>query len=1491
MSITDDSVTPGELPAIEEQEVWVEHLPALITGVKVQGKTDGSGASNFQARVLDARTRFLKKQFAELLVNGVNVLGTLEDEAALEAVPTEDLSKGTAYFVEGALRIWNGTEWASSGSLIGPRGINLIGAWPDETVLPDPSTKQVGDAYIWGSDVWILTPQPDGWQSIGLKGADGKSAYQIAVENGETGTESQWLTKLVGKSAYEIWLSKDNEGTEDDFLASLKGKDGAVGVLKILGTLNSFAELEDLPTEDLIVGSAYFVEGGISAWSGTEWVNSGSLLGPRGITLLGTWPDANALPDPSVNQVGDAYVWKSDIWLLVPTSGENPAEWASIGLEGPEGISAFQVAVNNGFTGTQVEWLASLVGKSAYQTWRDQGNTGTQAQFLASLVGKDAYQMWLTIPENEGKTPEEFFEAFRGHQGLQWKGPWDTGLTFVMGDAVTHLGSSYISTLVGNNTGREPAPGAAGWGVLALKGDKGDPATPFAVMGSKPNIGALPRPGVATEAWYVGSKLYIWVTALGDYADLDGIGGMSAYELAVQDGFEGTLQEWLVSLKGPDAYQVWKTKPGNEDKTIEQFFADIKGKSSYQSWLDQGNSGSEAVFVASLKSTTPGPEGPAKAPFKVMGSKATEGLLPTPGLEDQAWYVGSTLYVWVTDLADYVDLDGIGGLSAYELAKQEGFQGTLQEWLVSLKGASAYQIWVSEGGVGDEAAFLATLKSTTPGPEGPAKAPFKVMGVKASIPALPTPGKEDEAWFVGQDLYVWVETETQYADIGSMGGISAYEVAVAEGFSGTVAEWLASFKSEIPGPRGPAGKNLVVKGTVANAAVLDTISNPSDNDAYVTQDDGHLHSYIGDDTVWVDLGPFKGIDGKSAYQIWLDNDHTGTEVEFLASLKGTDGKDGTSVVIKGSVATFLELPANPEEQWVYAVRDVNILYVWTNNAWISLGTFKGEDGKDGANGTSIDIVKVLTPEDQTIPDATANAGKAYIGLDKHIMLSVGGVWTDGGPVGVEGQRGAQGTGINLRGIVPTASNLPAKATADNGDGYFTANDKMLYVLTDGEWAGPFDITGLQGEEGKEGPEGQPGKSINILGHYDTMALLAAAHPTGALGDGYLVGTGTTPRDLAIWSTEDDGKWINVGLIQGPRGFQGEPGPIGIGKPGPRGPRGSVWITLPVGQDAPSAGFTGENGDWAVSSTFKVYYKTADQGWQYWGQLVAGDVNSPLQSAGKVVRLGNDWVPLLVDEAPNMIDGKAYVRMLIAGSEDNKGEWVELVFPDPFDEPTADGKVYARTRAVGQEKGTWTLLGNFITEAPGDGKLYGRKNPEGATPGSWEEIPASIADITVKDGKLYARSFATDGTTALWKEFTTIADLLAKDGKQYARVYETAGSAPIWKEIVAPTFDRYSVKLLATTGELDLGICQIFSLNASVARTVTFKAGTVPAADRSMAVIIFVNGTGTITWPATITWNQKTQPVQGTTSTVVTLIWDGIGIGSGGRWLGSAGATV
>ena len=84
--------------------------------------------------------------------------------------------------------------------------------------------------------------------AAGNTGADGKpglSAYQLAVQSGFRGTESEWLESLKGgprgeqgpsgkngqdgKSAYQIWLDSGNKGTKTDFLNSLVGPRGEEG--------------------------------------------------------------------------------------------------------------------------------------------------------------------------------------------------------------------------------------------------------------------------------------------------------------------------------------------------------------------------------------------------------------------------------------------------------------------------------------------------------------------------------------------------------------------------------------------------------------------------------------------------------------------------------------------------------------------------------------------------------------------------------------------------------------------------------------------------------------------------------------------------------------------------------------------------------------------------------------------------------------------------------------------------------------------------------------------------------------------------------------------------------------------------------------------------------------------------------------------------------------------------------------------------------------
>jgi len=56
------------------------------------------------------------------------------------------------------------------------------------------------------------------------------SAYQIWLNNGNTGTEEDFLNSLAGddgESAYDIWLGLGNIGTEEDFINSLGGGSGS----------------------------------------------------------------------------------------------------------------------------------------------------------------------------------------------------------------------------------------------------------------------------------------------------------------------------------------------------------------------------------------------------------------------------------------------------------------------------------------------------------------------------------------------------------------------------------------------------------------------------------------------------------------------------------------------------------------------------------------------------------------------------------------------------------------------------------------------------------------------------------------------------------------------------------------------------------------------------------------------------------------------------------------------------------------------------------------------------------------------------------------------------------------------------------------------------------------------------------------------------------------------------------------------------------------
>ena len=93
----------------------------------------------------------------------------------------------------------------------------------------------------------------------------------------------------------------------------------------------------------------------------------------------------------------------------------------------------------------------------------------------------------------------------------------------------------------------------------------------------------------------------------------------------------------------------------------------------------------------------------------------------------------------------------------------------------------------------------------------------------------------------------------------------------------------------------------------------------------------------------------------------------------------------------------------------------------------------------------------------------------------------------------------------------------------------------------GEWINMPTVKGDKGDKGDTGlpgptgPQGPAGTGVNILGSYDTLEELKAAHPTGNVGDAYMIKT-----NMYIWS-ETISDWTNVGNIQGPQGEKGVDG--------------------------------------------------------------------------------------------------------------------------------------------------------------------------------------------------------------------------------------------------------------------------------------------------------------------------------------------------------------
>lgn len=314
-----------------------------------------------------------------------------------------------------------------------------------------------GDPGLPGES--IVGPQGD----RGEKGDPGESIKGDPGERGEKGDPGgmgpEGPVGRDGLSAFELAKTKGFSGTEDEWLLSLKGERGDIGPAGEKG--------------------------------------SDGIQGERGI------PGESIKGDPGPQgERGE----KGEIGGAGPT-GERGEKGAD-GINGRDGKDAYQIAVEKGFVGTELQWLDSLRGKDGARgaDGRD-GPNGRDAVELAILPmleeGKSypscVYARHLgglvrtngagfdVIVNGIANESEEILDDGRVIKrtttytdGTQFvrehrtatplhRGLWNAERKYERGDCVTWNNSSSI-LIVDESTGEQPGVGNKSWQMIARKG-------------------------------------------------------------------------------------------------------------------------------------------------------------------------------------------------------------------------------------------------------------------------------------------------------------------------------------------------------------------------------------------------------------------------------------------------------------------------------------------------------------------------------------------------------------------------------------------------------------------------------------------------------------------------------------------------------------------------------------------------------------------------------------------------------------------------------------------------------------------------------------------------------------------------------------------------------------------------------------------------------------------------------------------------------------
>lgn len=276
------------------------------------------------------------------------------------------------------------------------------------------------------------------------------------------------------------------------------------------------------------------------------------------------------------------------------------------GFIGSDGKSAYEIALEAGFTGTKEEWLLSLKGNDGTMSFEEltpeqklslkgeKGDTGEQGiQGIQGEKGED------------GHTPVKGVDYFDGEDGLQGEqgiqGPKGaTGATGAKGDkgdnAYTHI--KYSANANGSGMVDTPTASTIYMGVYS-----GTSSTAPTTITSYKWFKTQGPQGVKGDTGATGLK--------GDTGPKGDKGDTGAKGATGANGKDGFNPQWkttgstiLVASNGERDLKGAKGDKGDKgakgDTGLKGNTGDV-GKSAYQVWLDEGNTGTISAYLDSLK--------------------------------------------------------------------------------------------------------------------------------------------------------------------------------------------------------------------------------------------------------------------------------------------------------------------------------------------------------------------------------------------------------------------------------------------------------------------------------------------------------------------------------------------------------------------------------------------------------------------------------------------------------------------------------------------------------------------------------------------------------------------------------------------------------------------------------------------------------------------------------------------------------------------------